>query len=54
MGELPVGQKAGKLRTILRAMRLAKDPSLRAQFTGALRNQGLRVAIRRALAKAGR
>ncbi|MEL5849908.1 MAG: glycosyltransferase, partial [Candidatus Igneacidithiobacillus chanchocoensis] len=39
---------------VVRLIRLAADPSLRAQFLGALRAQGVRAALRRALAKAGR
>ena len=41
-------------RAVLRTARLAADASLRAQFIGAVRGQGLRVALRRAMAKAGR
>ncbi len=46
--------RAARWRALLRAARLAGDPSLRAQFLGSMRSQGLRIAIRRALAKAGR
>ena len=54
VGTQPAAQRSGRWRALLRAARLANDPSLRAQFIGAVRSQGLRVAIRRALAKAGR
>jgi glycosyltransferase involved in cell wall biosynthesis/GT2 family glycosyltransferase len=50
---LPVA-RASLWRAAARAMRLAGDASLRAQFIGAVRGQGLRAALRRALAKAGR
>lgn len=54
VGTQPSAHKSSRLRALLRAAKLANDPSLRAQFLGAARSQGLRVAIRRALAKAGR
>ena len=54
IGTQPVVHRAARWRALLRAARLAGDPSLRAQFLGSMRSQGLRVAIRRALAKAGR
>jgi len=46
--------RTSRWRAAARMLRLAADPSLRAQFLGALRAQGLRVALRRALTKAGR
>lgn len=41
-------------RAFWRAVRMGVDPSMRAQFIGAVRGQGWRVAIRRALNKAAR
>ena len=40
------------VRLAWRALRLARDASLRAQFIGVWRNEGVRTAVRRALSKA--
>jgi hypothetical protein len=54
IGTQPSAHKYSRWRALLRAAKLAHDSSVRVQFLGAVRSQGLRVAIRRALAKAGR
>lgn len=41
-------------RAFLRAARLARDPAIRAQFIGAMRSEGFRAAMSRALNKASR
>lgn len=42
------------LSSIIKTFRMARNPSLRAQFIGVWRSQGLRIALKRALMKASR
>ncbi|MBD3768361.1 MAG: glycosyltransferase family 2 protein [Gammaproteobacteria bacterium] len=48
------GRSLFSLQNIKKALRLAKNPSLRAQFIGSWRSQGLRIALKRALIKVSR
>lgn len=48
------GRRLLSLQNIMKALYLARNPSLRAQFIGSWRSQGIRIALKRALMKASR